>query len=183
MGRYIDVILPLAIPGVYTYAWPADLPEVVAGMRVSVPFGRGRKLYGALVRRVHAEAPLHHAARPAMGLLDTRPVVTEAQFLLWERMAAHYLCHLGEVMIAALPAQLALSSETRLVLARDTSEEADQAGRGGMLVDALMHPSAVRALAARRAWAWAPPRLERSRGAPPAGHRGRPRGSGCGAIS
>lgn len=141
--RFIDVILPLAIPGVYTYGWPAELPDVVVGMRVSVPFGRGRKLYGALVRRVHGEAPVHHRPRQAMGLLDSRPVVTEVQFQLWERIAAHYLCHLGEVMIAALPAQLALSSETRLVLARDVSDDDTQVGRAGMLVDALLHRNVI----------------------------------------
>jgi primosomal protein N' (replication factor Y) len=136
---FIDVILPLAIPGTYTYEWGEDLPPVTAGMRVSVPFGRGRKLYGALVRRVHQQPPAHHRARPALGSLDQAPVVTEEQFTLWERISDHYLCHLGEVMIAALPAQLALSSETRLVLAADPSVDPSRFGRGGLLVEALMH--------------------------------------------
>jgi primosomal protein N' (replication factor Y) len=141
--RYIDVILPLAIPGTYTYAWGEDLPEVTVGMRVSVPFGRGRKLYGALVRRVHSEAPPHHKPRPALGALDTAPVVTEEQFLLWERISEHYLCHLGEVMIAALPAQLSLSSETRLVLTGEPHADLATYGRAGIVVEALLHRSVI----------------------------------------
>ena len=101
--RYVDVILPLAVPGIFTYIWPEDQPDVVPGMRVAVPFGRGRKLYSGLVRRVHRETPPHRSVRTALSPLDAAPIVHETQFLLWERMATHYLCSLGEVMIAAVP--------------------------------------------------------------------------------
>lgn len=115
--RFADVILPLAVPGRFTYALPDGLGPVVPGMRVAVPFGRGRKIYGALVQRVHDEAPGHHAPREVLSRLDDAPVVTTTQLELWQRIADHYLCTLGEVMIAALPGQLTLTSETRLVAA------------------------------------------------------------------
>jgi primosomal protein N' (replication factor Y) len=143
MPAYIDVILPLAVPGVFTYAWPDVLPPVQPGMRVSVPFGRGRKLYGGVVKRVHQEAPPYRTVRPALGALDTAPVVNAIQLDLWDRMAEHYLCSLGEVMIAALPAQLALSSETRLVANPDHVEDPAVRRRAGVLLDALEHRNVV----------------------------------------
>ena len=141
--RYVDVILPLAVPGIFTYIWPEDQPDVVPGMRVAVPFGRGRKLYSGLVRRVHRETPPHRSVRTALSPLDAAPIVHETQFLLWERMATHYLCSLGEVMIAAVPGQLSLSSETRLVIDPGATEDPEMTGRAGLLLDALEHRQVV----------------------------------------
>ncbi|MGV3638312.1 MAG: DEAD/DEAH box helicase, partial [Flavobacteriales bacterium] len=111
---YVEVILPLAVPGTFTYTIPEGV-DVRPGMRVAVPFGRGRKLYGALVQRTHNEDPLHRKPRPILSVLDTAPIVLPEQLELWERIATYYMCTIGEVLIAALPGQLSLSSETRLV--------------------------------------------------------------------
>jgi len=135
---FADLILPLAVPGLFTYALPADLQSVAPGMRVAVPFGRGRKLYSGLVRRVHNDHPGYRTVRSVLSVLDTAPVVTAEQLDLWEHMAEHYLCSLGEVMIAALPAQLSLSSETRLVAAPQAAQEASIKGRGELLLQALL---------------------------------------------
>jgi primosomal protein N' (replication factor Y) len=134
---FVDVILPLAVPGVFTYAVPPDKGHVLAGMRVAVPFGRGRRVYGGLVKRVHEEHPGHARMRAVMSVLDAAPVVSEVQLDLWERMAEHYLCSLGEVMLAALPTQLTLSSETRLIAGPDRPDDPDLQGRAGILLDAL----------------------------------------------
>ena len=122
---FVDVILPLAVPGQFTYALPPEVSTVLPGMRVAVPFGKGRKLYSGLVRRVHGIHPGHRTVRPVLSVLDAAPVATEEQFQLWERMAEHYLCTLGETLIAALPAQLALSSETRLVASPSAANDLD----------------------------------------------------------
>lgn len=135
--RYADVILPLAVPGIFTYALPEGLHTVEPGMRVGVPFGRGRKLYSAVVLRVHDTEPVQRSPRTVLSVLDEHPVVTPTQLALWERMADHYLCTLGEVMIAALPAPLALSSETRLVAADDAAPA--KAGRGAPILQVLAH--------------------------------------------
>lgn len=137
-GRFADLILPLAVPGQFTYAIPDEVEQLEVGMRVAVPFGRGHKLYSGLVRKVHGEHPGHARVRPIMSVLDAAPVVTAVQLDLWERMAEHYLCTLGEVMIAALPAQLALSSETRLVASPKAAQDAKIQGRGALLLQALL---------------------------------------------
>lgn len=133
---YADVILPLAVPGTFTYSIPEEL-NVLPGMRVAVPFGRGRKLYGGIVRRLHGDDPLHRKPRPILSVLDQRPIVQAEQLELWDRMAAHYLCTLGEVMIAAMPGQLTLSSETRLVAGPHVESHIEGQGQAVFLLNAL----------------------------------------------
>ncbi len=113
---YVDVILPLAIARPYTYAVPEELvPEIKIGVRVEVQFGKS-KLYTGLVMRVHQEAPVQQRTKPIISVIDEVPIVTEQQFKLWRWMASYYLCSLGEVMNAALPANFKLTSETRVTL-------------------------------------------------------------------
>jgi primosomal protein N' (replication factor Y) len=138
---FADVILPLAVPGRFTFRIPTG-SDVRPGMRVAVPFGRGGKLYGGLVRGVHEDAPAT-AAREILSVIDEAPIVTEEQFLLWERIAEHYLCTLGEVMIAALPGQLTLSSETRIIVNPFIADEPRRADRSGALIDALVEREAL----------------------------------------
>ncbi len=59
------------------------------------------------------------------------------QLLFWESMAEHYLCTLGEVMIAALPTQLVLTSETRLMATG--SDARVPHGPSAVLLEALHH--------------------------------------------
>ncbi len=140
---FVDVILPLAVPGSFTYAIPEGVGVVRPGMRVAVPFGRGRKVYGGLVRAVTAVHPGHREVRELLSVLDAEPIVTEVQLALWDRIAEHYLCSLGEVMIAALPGQLTLSSETRLVAAARRDGDPHVTGRAAVLLDALQHQEVV----------------------------------------
>lgn len=139
---YADVILPLAVPGRFTFRIPETVQGLQAGMRVAVPFGRGGKLYGGLVRRMHHEAPAT-PARDVLSVLDQAPIVTERQFQLWERIAEHYLCTLGEVMICALPGQLTLSSETRIIVNPFVLDEPRRNDRAALLIDALVDQEAL----------------------------------------
>lgn len=119
---FADVILPLAIPKPYTYAVPDEFrTEIQFGVRVEVPFGRG-KVYSGIVVRIHEEAPDTHQAKDILSVLDTAPLIFASQLRFWLWMADYYCCNLGEVMNAALPAHLKLSSETRLVLSPDWEE-------------------------------------------------------------
>jgi len=113
---YADVILPLALRQLFTYRIPEDWNvKVSPGMRVVVPFGKS-KLYTALVRRTHQVAPMDYDPKELLDLLDEMPVVTESQFKVWDWIGDYYMCTLGEVMIAALPGDLKLQSETVLSL-------------------------------------------------------------------
>ncbi len=111
---FVDVILPLPIETRFTYRVPQALNGHVAfGMRVIVPFG-GSKLYAAVVECVHERPPKQVTVKYILDVIDDRPVVSEAQFRLWQWMADYYLCTIGEVMAAALPSALRLASETKV---------------------------------------------------------------------
>jgi primosomal protein N' (replication factor Y) (superfamily II helicase) len=112
---FADVILPLSLPNLYTYRVPQSMNgQIFPGMRVIVQFGKS-KLYTAIVRKIHETAPAY-TAKFIESTLDAEPVVTELQLDFWDWMAEYYLCTRGEIMIAALPSGLRLSSETRITL-------------------------------------------------------------------
>ena len=112
---FADIILPLALPKrTYTYSVPESVRSLIQpGVRVEVQFGRS-KLYSGLVSRVHTEVP-DYQVKAIIGVLDEVSVVTPRQLELWDWIADYYCCTLGEVMSAALPGHLKLTSETKLV--------------------------------------------------------------------
>ncbi|MCS7036211.1 MAG: primosomal protein N' [Saprospiraceae bacterium] len=123
MPHFADIILPLALPKpVFTYAVPDELlDEMQIGRQVEIIFGQ-HKRYAGIVRRVHQEKP-PYPTKPVLAVLSEGAFITEQQIALWEWMAMYYCCTLGEVMQAALPAQLKLSSETRLVRRMDYGDD------------------------------------------------------------
>lgn len=113
---FVSVILPLATPKPYTYHVPEELiPEVKFGLRVEVQFGK-QKRYSGLVIEVHNRLPEGHRTKPIIGIVDEAPLINRQQLKHWEWLADYYCCTLGEVMHAALPANLKLASETILSL-------------------------------------------------------------------
>ncbi|MBI4930307.1 MAG: primosomal protein N' [Bacteroidetes bacterium] len=111
---FADVILPLAVPNLYTYSIPESLQKtIISGQRVVVQFGQ-KKLYTALVRNVHSNKP-EYKTKQLESILDAEPIVNEKQFDLWKWISDYYMCTIGEVMNAALPSGLKLASETRII--------------------------------------------------------------------
>lgn len=102
-NELIDIILPLAISDVYTYRIPEGLPMPPAGVRVVVPLGK-KQITGIVYRPHQGVLPAHVRVRDIIEVLDSTPIVTRQQFDLWEWMASYYMCTLGEVMTAGLPA-------------------------------------------------------------------------------
>ena len=102
---FVDVILPLPLDGVFTYAVPQKWREMVtAGMRVSVPLGKTKK-YIALVVAVHDRQP-DFECKEIESLLDDHPMVFDLQLSLWKWISDYYMAPLGDVYVAALPAGL-----------------------------------------------------------------------------
>ena len=121
---YVDVMLPLHLPGTYTYRVPRELEgEVAVGKRVVVQFGsRSGKMYSALVRRIHTQAPKWRS-KYILYVLDPEPIVSERQMVFWEWMAQYYMCCPGDVMAVALPAGLKLASESAVSIHPDFDGE------------------------------------------------------------
>ncbi|MGI6219352.1 MAG: replication restart helicase PriA [Bacteroidaceae bacterium] len=104
--RFAELILPLPLPGCFTYSIPPELEgQLQIGMRVLVPFGKN-KYHTGIVRHLTDTPPEGFEIKPIATAIDDSPIVTEAQLRLWEWMAAYYICTAGEVMKAALPAGL-----------------------------------------------------------------------------
>jgi primosomal protein N' (replication factor Y) len=113
---FAQVILPFATPKPYTYHISDELiPQVKFGVRVEVQFGIGRDLYSALVMDITDKKP-EHDTKPILQVIDNEPIINDTQLKFWQWMASYYACTLGEVMNAALPTNLKLTSETRVVL-------------------------------------------------------------------
>ncbi|MDY5075418.1 MAG: primosomal protein N' [Paludibacteraceae bacterium] len=96
--------MPMAIRETYTYALPDSMPMPAVGARVLVPLGK--KVITGIFLREHTE-PIAEgiALREIIEVLDvTESVVSEQQLQLWQWMADYYMCTLGEVLAAALPA-------------------------------------------------------------------------------
>ena len=119
---FAEVILPLHLPKNYTYLVPREYHGTIAvGQRVVVQFG-SKKLYSAIVRRLHNEVP-EFKAKYILSILDIQPIVDEGQMRFWEWIAEYYMCYVGEVMAIALPAALRLASESTLSIHPDYSGE------------------------------------------------------------
>ncbi|HLN96474.1 MAG TPA: DEAD/DEAH box helicase, partial [Flavobacterium sp.] len=118
--RFVEVILPLALPRTFTYK--AGDAELQPGMRVAVPFGRTR-IYTALVIETHDNAPTLYEARDIEQVLDTQPIVTDIQIAHWFWIASYYMCTIGEVYRSAMPSGLLLESETLLSAAPDADSD------------------------------------------------------------
>ncbi len=133
---YVDVILPLALPGLLTYSVPEGV-TVHSGARIVVPL-RGKRLHTAVVRTVHDRRP-SHAVEPFVSVLDEAPLLSEQSLQFWDWMAGYYCCGPGEVALAALPSGMRLASETKLSLSPDVDsmEESELDDRGFQVVEAL----------------------------------------------
>ncbi|MEY3399076.1 MAG: primosomal protein, partial [Bacteroidota bacterium] len=123
MPCYADVILPLAIPRPLTYAVSdEDVSRARVGCRVVVTLGKSKLLTG-VIASVHTNSPEGYSAKMVDSILDDEPIVVPEQISLWSWMASYYCCTIGEVMSAALPAALKLSSETSFSLIPDFADE------------------------------------------------------------
>ncbi|MBR1850837.1 MAG: primosomal protein N' [Bacteroidales bacterium] len=119
---FVEVILPLPLPGTYTYRVPAEYNGVIAtGQRVVVQFGI-KHLYAAIVRKITTDVP-SYKVKYVLSILDLEPIVTELQMQFWEWMAQYYMCHLGDVMAVALPSAFRLASESSIAIHPDFTGE------------------------------------------------------------
>ncbi|MCQ2342476.1 MAG: primosomal protein N' [Paludibacteraceae bacterium] len=103
-SNFIDVILPLAIRETYTYRVPDSIVCPPVGTRVLVPLAR--KTAVGIVYQLHTESVSPSIQiRDIIEVLDPFPILSDTQMQLWQWMASYYMCPVGDVMAAALPAK------------------------------------------------------------------------------
>lgn len=140
---WAEVILPLPLNAAFTYEVPEEMrSRIRQGHRVIVQFGK-KKHYTGIVASVTTIAPQGFEPKRIMALLDDEPIIRRPQLQLWEWVAEYYLCSVGEVMKAALPAGLKIESETFIEASPDWEE--DPARRLGeretIVMQTLLHAS------------------------------------------
>lgn len=137
-NQYCEIILPLPLPGTFTYAVPHEFTSTIAsGSRVVVSFGK-KKVYTGIVLKCHNDQPTDYQPKYLLDVLDEKPIVNGIQLLFFQWMSRYYLCSLGEVINAALPAALKLSSESFISLNPDIDpDQADVDDREWQLLRAL----------------------------------------------
>ena len=100
---FADVILPVPLVGVFTYAVPQTLEQKVkVGVRVLLPLGRS-KTYIGIISKLHHQSPEGYQTKDILQVLDSTPVLFDHQFKLWQWIADYYMSPIGEVYKAALP--------------------------------------------------------------------------------
>lgn len=131
---FAEVIIPLALPKNYTWEVPMQFAGTVqAGSRVEVELGKNKR-YAGIVKTVHHNRPTAFVPKPILNVLDDEPLVYPKQLELWQWLAEYYMCSEGEVMQAALPSHLKLTSETIISYNEDFGDDFTELGDDEYLV-------------------------------------------------
>ena len=116
---FAEILLPLPIQGSFSYRVPYALNQTVkVGQRAIVQFGK-TKLMSGLILSISNNVPEHNNVKYIIDILDDEPIVNENQLRLWDWISSYYLSYPGDVMQAALPSALKLSSESKISLSDD----------------------------------------------------------------
>ncbi|HEV8512902.1 MAG TPA: primosomal protein N', partial [Cyclobacteriaceae bacterium] len=108
---FAELVIPVPIDKLFTYRVPASMnKQIKVGQRAIVQFG-AKKIQTGIVLRLHNQPPVDYEAKYILEILDEDEVIYDQQFKLYQWMASYYMCTLGEVVNAALPSGLKLSSE------------------------------------------------------------------------
>jgi primosomal protein N' (replication factor Y) (superfamily II helicase) len=111
---FADLLLPVPIPRFFTYRIPLHFnAHVLSGQRAIVQFG-DRKIITGIIVRLHHEPPKEYEAKYILEILEDYAVLRDTQLKFFQWMAEYYACTMGEVLNAALPSGLKLSSESRV---------------------------------------------------------------------
>ncbi len=109
---YAEVILPIPLPTLLTYAVPDNMATAChVGCRVEVPMGKS-KHYSGIVAALIDTPPRGFDIKEIIDIIDTTPVVNDIHLKFWQWMADYYMCTIGEVYRAALPSAMKMIEDT-----------------------------------------------------------------------
>ncbi len=124
---FVKVALPLPLES-FTYRVPFLLNNKIAlGQMVTVYFGRKiKKLYGGIVLEINELPPKNFQASYIEDIIDEIPLINHEQLKFWSFLAQYYMCNMGDVMIAALPAGLRVNGESKIFAVKQVSLNENQ---------------------------------------------------------
>jgi len=113
--------------------------EAIEGVRVVVPFGK-KKLYVGIIVSLHENPPKQYEAKYILHILDGVPLISEIHLKFWRWISDYYMCYIGEVMQAALPAGLKMQSETKIGLNPEgESDDIEMDDKERLIIEHLKH--------------------------------------------
>ncbi len=80
-------------------------------------------MYTGIIAEVHDIKPTDYHPKEIIELVDDCPIVSKQQLAFFSWLSAYYMCTIGEVINAALPAGLKISSESMLAMNPDIDLE------------------------------------------------------------
>ncbi|MBQ7341501.1 MAG: primosomal protein N' [Oscillospiraceae bacterium] len=111
-----------AIDKAYSYAIPEGM-ELLPGMRVSVPFGRGNRPAEGVV--VSVESGEEENLKPIRQKLDEEPLVSDTMLRLAAFLRERYFCTFYDAVRTMLPAGLWFQVKEQYALTEDRSWQED----------------------------------------------------------
>ncbi len=119
---FADIIVPLSLPKTFTYQIPKELIEYAKiGSRSIIPFGRSKILTG-IIYKIHKNPPQSYETKEIIDLLDDIPTFNTMQLEFFSWLSDYYMCNLGDIIKAAMPAGLKVSSESVIELNPDIKD-------------------------------------------------------------
>jgi primosomal protein N' (replication factor Y) len=135
--------------GPYDYAIPPPLAaKLRAGQRVQVPLGRGNRPIVGYCTSVGNKTIGSRPLKPLARLIDAEPLLSPAMLRLAEWMADYYLCPLGQVLQAIVPAGVRGKAGTREMTFLSVLPEVREQIEAGTLKVGQRQLDALRILAA-----------------------------------
>ena len=122
---YADVILPLALPNLYTYSVKDEHINLIKpGIAVIVQFGK-KKMYSAIVKNIHNNKPAYET-KEIEDIVKPELKINHTQLKLWDWIENYYLAYPGEIYKASVPSGLKLESQTTISVNELYVNELDQ---------------------------------------------------------
>jgi len=98
---YVEVAVFAPLVGTFTYLWPDCLGQIITGIRIQVPFGKGKRI-GVVINYTTAEPDDENRYKSVWDRLDDSPLLDQARRKWLQRVGRYYLAQPGELWSSAL---------------------------------------------------------------------------------
>lgn len=111
---------------VFDYAVPDKfLERVKRGIKVIVPFGRGRFVEGYVINvKKHSDVPLEKI-KPVYDVPDEHVFLNDKQICLGEWMSKEYMCSMADILKCIVPSGVSARAE-KMVILNETATPSDE---------------------------------------------------------
>lgn len=108
MMRYAKVAVPVPLKTEFTYSFDPDLMDVKAGVRVIVPFGKGkgnvaRKVQAYVIDVLDSVKDEKYEIKPIIRVIDKEPLFDKKDYELALWMEKFYFSSRGEILDTMIP--------------------------------------------------------------------------------